>query len=144
MHSRYRSRAGPRVLSIFTKLRYRAGSTGLGPRRRICSDQWFRGWSRAVVSWLIHATDDLRTCAVTGTVTDLTLFFNPLRIDVSFNKHFFLVLIEVGSCRGNYRSLELTTALNTLLFDLHRSTKNYNIRYHIHRISYMKCVCNIV
>ena len=69
MHSRYRSRAGPRVLSIFTKLRYRAGSTGLGPRRRICSDQWFRGWSRAMVPWLIRAADDLSTCAVTGTVT---------------------------------------------------------------------------
>ena len=46
-----------------------------------------------------------------------------LRVDDSLSKHYFLVLIEVGSCRGNYRSLELRAALNVLLFDLHRSTK---------------------
>ena len=59
------------------QLGYRAGSARLGPRRRVCLDQWFRGWFRAVVPWLIRATDDSRTCVVTGPVTthDFTPFF---------------------------------------------------------------------
>ena len=58
-----------------------------------------------------------------GTIMANPLFFSILlRVDDSFRKYFFLVLIQVGSCRGSYRSLELTTALDTLLFDLHRST----------------------
>ena len=31
-----------------------------------------------VVPWLVRATDDLGTCAVTGTVTNLTPFFSIL------------------------------------------------------------------
>ena len=54
-----------------------------------------------MVSRLIRATDDLRTCADTGMVTTSLLFFNPIRIYVSFNKHVFLILIEVGSVVGN-------------------------------------------
>ena len=61
-----------------------------GPRRRVCSDQWFRGWSRAVVPWWIRATDDLHTCAVTGTVTTL-VYFNALSLpfqgDQAVNAH---------------------------------------------------------
>ena len=53
------------------------------------------------------------------------LFLQSLNVDDSLSKHFFLLLIDVGSCRGNYRSLELTAALSTLLFDLLRSTKKY-------------------
>ena len=110
-------------------------------------------WSfRTPVTWLVRGCsvllmtcahvqsrhEDLRSCAVTSRSPPIPFFPILLSVDDSLSKHCFFVLIEVCSCRGNYRSLELTTALNTLLFDLHRSTNNYIASYILSYVTHVQ------
>ena len=71
------------------------------------------------------SVDDLCSCAVTSTVTTKPLFPVLNIIETEDNKRLLPRIDRSQFRRGNFWSFELAPALNRLLFDLIRSTRNY-------------------
>ena len=84
--------------------------------------------------------DDLRSCAVTSTVTTEPLFPVLDIIETEDNKTLLPHSDRRRFRRGNYRSFELTRALNPLLFDLIRSTRNWLSKFNFYCYTFA-CLC---